>query len=289
MPGSDDQRFGTRLRSLRRGAALSLRALAEVSNYSRSYLWDLEAGHKHPSPTTARRLDAALSAGGTLIALAERTPRPTGGPHRSARTSGMRRTTGQRADRVVVSADNRRGQRSAEDVREGAAPTESTPARTTSAAPTRTARRDGTVPIEAAPAGTTSAASGCAGALPDMSTSSDATPTAPGTARPNPPSTRRRAMRPSDAPAGTGCRPIDDAVSHWRTLADTHRSTTPPADPAAARIHGRSISAWRWSLLADPPPQSERFDATRYASAAGHPDHPTRTTPTTWPATASAR
>src|SRR5438105_610273 len=71
-----DPRFGLLLRTLRRGASLSLRGLATRTSYSRSFLWDLEAGRRHPSLETARRLDGSLSADGALIALvsARRSP-----------------------------------------------------------------------------------------------------------------------------------------------------------------------------------------------------------------------
>src|SRR6476620_4698356 len=64
-----DPRFGLLLRSLRKGASLSLRGLSSRTNYSRSFLWDLETGRRHPSLDTAQRLDRSLSANGALIAL----------------------------------------------------------------------------------------------------------------------------------------------------------------------------------------------------------------------------
>src|SRR5947207_1725029 len=64
--------FHERLRELRRQAGLSLRQLAQSTNYSRSYLSELETGIKRPPPETAERLDEALSAGGGLLALARR-------------------------------------------------------------------------------------------------------------------------------------------------------------------------------------------------------------------------
>src|SRR5882672_337936 len=64
-----DPRFGLLLRRLRTGASLSLRGLAGRTNYSRSFLWDLETGRRHPSLDTAHRLDGSLSADGALIAL----------------------------------------------------------------------------------------------------------------------------------------------------------------------------------------------------------------------------
>src|ERR1043166_2355434 len=93
-----DPRFPAMLRSLRQRAGLSLRALATASSYSRSYLWDLEADHKHPSPAVAGRLDATLAAGGALAALvvANGAAPVSGGPHRSTQAYRIRRTKGQR-------------------------------------------------------------------------------------------------------------------------------------------------------------------------------------------------
>jgi Helix-turn-helix domain len=60
--------FGQRLAELRAERGLSLRELGTLAHYSRGFLWDLEAGNKMPSPTSAARLDEALSAGGQLAA-----------------------------------------------------------------------------------------------------------------------------------------------------------------------------------------------------------------------------
>src|SRR5437660_6069683 len=67
--------FPQRLRQLRKDTGLSLRALGERAHVSRGFLWDLEAGKKRPSPTTATQLDRALDAGGELVALATPAPR----------------------------------------------------------------------------------------------------------------------------------------------------------------------------------------------------------------------
>ncbi|TML31917.1 MAG: helix-turn-helix domain-containing protein [Actinobacteria bacterium] len=61
--------FRHRLRELRERAGLSLRALGALSNYSHSYLHDLERGVKQPTADTAARLDGALSADGQLTTL----------------------------------------------------------------------------------------------------------------------------------------------------------------------------------------------------------------------------
>lgn len=60
--------FGQRLRDLRSTHGISLRALADRTHYSRSYLHDLETGRKLPPPDTAARIDDALGAGGGLAA-----------------------------------------------------------------------------------------------------------------------------------------------------------------------------------------------------------------------------
>jgi len=61
--------FRHRLRELRQRAGLSLRALGAASNYSHTYLHDLEKGLKQPTADTVARLDAALSADGQLTTL----------------------------------------------------------------------------------------------------------------------------------------------------------------------------------------------------------------------------
>lgn len=49
---------------------MSLRALAAVVHHGKSFLHELETGARTPLPEVARRLDAALGAGGTLSSLA---------------------------------------------------------------------------------------------------------------------------------------------------------------------------------------------------------------------------
>src|SRR5436305_11499322 len=68
--------FGRRLAELRAERGLSLRALGELAHFSRGYLWDLEAGTKLPSPSSAARIDQARSAGGQLATLASAAPSP---------------------------------------------------------------------------------------------------------------------------------------------------------------------------------------------------------------------
>ncbi|MFI5495723.1 multiprotein-bridging factor 1 family protein [Actinoplanes sp. NPDC051859] len=60
-------RFAEQLRRLRAKRGLSLRELAAVVHYGKSYLHDLETGRKPPTAAVARRLDAELGGGGQLI------------------------------------------------------------------------------------------------------------------------------------------------------------------------------------------------------------------------------
>jgi hypothetical protein len=62
--------FGPELRRQRLRAELSLADLARVVHYSKSHLSKVETGAKPVSSDLARRCDAALSAGGALLALA---------------------------------------------------------------------------------------------------------------------------------------------------------------------------------------------------------------------------
>jgi len=62
--------FGADLQRRRHAADLSLTQLAELVHYSRGYLSRIENGQKHPSEVLARQCDAALGAGGELLALA---------------------------------------------------------------------------------------------------------------------------------------------------------------------------------------------------------------------------
>lgn len=61
--------FGEELRKRRLGAGLSLTALSAVVHYSKAQLSKVERGIKAPSRDLARLCDAALHAGGALIAL----------------------------------------------------------------------------------------------------------------------------------------------------------------------------------------------------------------------------
>ncbi|MFK4106983.1 helix-turn-helix domain-containing protein [Streptomyces sp. NPDC019531] len=67
LPSSE---FGEELRKRRLGAGLSLTALSAVVHYSKAQLSKVERGIKAPSRDLARLCDAALHAGGALIALA---------------------------------------------------------------------------------------------------------------------------------------------------------------------------------------------------------------------------
>ena len=75
-----DPRFPGRLRALRVGTGLSLRALAATVYLSKTYLSDFERGTRTPTREHASRLDAALSAGGALVALVN-DPGPAGYAH----------------------------------------------------------------------------------------------------------------------------------------------------------------------------------------------------------------
>ncbi|MGI5212888.1 helix-turn-helix domain-containing protein [Plantactinospora sp. CA-290183] len=62
--------FGAQMRRLRAERGLSLRELARVAFYAKSYLHELETGAKEPTQRAAQRIDDALAAGGELAALA---------------------------------------------------------------------------------------------------------------------------------------------------------------------------------------------------------------------------
>ncbi|MFJ4686003.1 helix-turn-helix domain-containing protein [Streptomyces sp. NPDC088789] len=64
--------FGEALRRLRGNR--SLRDVAALAACGKSYISDLEHGRRHPTPQTARALDAALGARGELAALAGNRP-----------------------------------------------------------------------------------------------------------------------------------------------------------------------------------------------------------------------
>ncbi|MFI9250099.1 helix-turn-helix domain-containing protein [Streptomyces sp. NPDC053069] len=67
---ADGTSFGAELRRLRRAEGKSLAQLADVLRTSKGYLSRLENGHQRPSAQFARACDAALKAGGALMALA---------------------------------------------------------------------------------------------------------------------------------------------------------------------------------------------------------------------------
>lgn len=64
-----DPRFTETLRRLRAERQLSLRDLARVSHFSKSYIHDLETGRKQPTPDVAAHLEEALQADGQLAAM----------------------------------------------------------------------------------------------------------------------------------------------------------------------------------------------------------------------------
>ncbi|GLY99301.1 helix-turn-helix transcriptional regulator [Actinoplanes sp. NBRC 103695] len=66
--------FAARLRQLRQRRGLSVRELSGIVKYSKSQVNDLETGRRRPNPDSARRLDEALSASGTLAGLICPTP-----------------------------------------------------------------------------------------------------------------------------------------------------------------------------------------------------------------------
>ncbi|MEO3930196.1 helix-turn-helix transcriptional regulator [Micromonosporaceae bacterium B7E4] len=72
-----DPRFPARLRELRTARGLSLRDLARRTYYGKSHLHDLETSRCRPTVETARRLDDALEAGGTLASLVVEAPTVT--------------------------------------------------------------------------------------------------------------------------------------------------------------------------------------------------------------------
>lgn len=74
-----DPRFPGRLRELMHERGISFRALAARSHYAKSYLHEFAAGTKPPSLDAARRLDAALAAGGRLAELVRAEPGTAGG------------------------------------------------------------------------------------------------------------------------------------------------------------------------------------------------------------------
>ncbi|MGH3815789.1 MAG: helix-turn-helix domain-containing protein [Pseudonocardiaceae bacterium] len=78
--------FGPQLRRRRVAAGLSLAEFARQTHYSKGYLSKIETGARSPNAAVARRCDAALDAGGTLMALvpapdrADSRPLPSAAP-----------------------------------------------------------------------------------------------------------------------------------------------------------------------------------------------------------------
>ena len=67
-------RFPVRMRELLAETGISYRALAGKTFYGKSYLHELAAGKKAPTPEAARRIDEALDAQGRLVELVTRAP-----------------------------------------------------------------------------------------------------------------------------------------------------------------------------------------------------------------------
>ncbi|MFI5799351.1 helix-turn-helix domain-containing protein [Streptomyces sp. NPDC051677] len=61
--------FGAALRRIRQAEGLSLSELAQVANYSKSHLSNIEHGRKRPNRELAEKLDAVLDTGGALRRL----------------------------------------------------------------------------------------------------------------------------------------------------------------------------------------------------------------------------
>lgn len=78
--------FGSRLRQARTAAGLTLERLASIVHYSKGQLSKVETGHKRPSQELARLCDAALGAGGELVALVPTTGMPDTSFRRGAPT-----------------------------------------------------------------------------------------------------------------------------------------------------------------------------------------------------------
>jgi WD40 repeat protein/transcriptional regulator with XRE-family HTH domain len=68
--------FGGELRRLRVQRGVSLAGLSRLVHYSKGYLSKIENGDKPVTLDVARRCDAALGAGGSLVALVDVLPRP---------------------------------------------------------------------------------------------------------------------------------------------------------------------------------------------------------------------
>ncbi|GDY31483.1 nSTAND1 domain-containing NTPase [Gandjariella thermophila] len=68
--------FGSELRRLRAQRGVSLAGLSRLVHYSKGYLSKIENGDKPVTMDVARRCDAALGAGGSLLALVDVVPRP---------------------------------------------------------------------------------------------------------------------------------------------------------------------------------------------------------------------
>ncbi len=83
---TENATFGGELRRLRRGAGVSLSALAERIHYSKGYLSKVENGTSPPNESLASLCDDVLDTGGTLAALLV----DAGGRRRARRAAGPR-------------------------------------------------------------------------------------------------------------------------------------------------------------------------------------------------------
>jgi transcriptional regulator with XRE-family HTH domain len=89
--------FGSELTRWMQARDTGVRALARRAGYTASYISQLRAGKRMPSPEAAADLDDALSAGGELAASAPAAARASGRPVTRSMTTWSRHWhTGQR-------------------------------------------------------------------------------------------------------------------------------------------------------------------------------------------------
>ncbi|RKR92354.1 helix-turn-helix protein [Micromonospora pisi] len=67
-------RFAQRLKELRQEHGLSLRKLARLAHYSRTYLWEMETGQRNPHERLGSALDRVFGTGDELSVLAAQCP-----------------------------------------------------------------------------------------------------------------------------------------------------------------------------------------------------------------------
>jgi hypothetical protein len=113
--------FSTELYRLMAERRLGVRETARLVLCNAGYMSNLRSGRKHPSPQTARRLDALLDAGGRLADLAEQ-DRARVGIKRKKRSSaaGYQRATPNRpwidVGALVMAAAHESSDRAADDI-----------------------------------------------------------------------------------------------------------------------------------------------------------------------------